>query len=118
MNVDHPDPDQLTAEVQVQDALAPSSRTGLATRSIDDPRDGGEPWRYAWTVAACLATTLVATPLLPYFDLANIVMLFLLTVVLVAVKFGRGPAVAAAFVSVGAFDFFCVPPRFSFAVSD
>ncbi len=45
-------------------------------------------------------------------------MLFLLTVVLVALKFGRGPAVLAAFVSVAAFDFFCVPPRMSFAVSD
>jgi K+-sensing histidine kinase KdpD len=53
--------------------------------------------------------------LLPYFDLANIVMLFLLTVVLVAMRFGRGPAVLAAFVSVAAFDFFCVPPRLSFA---
>ena len=45
-------------------------------------------------------------------------MLFLLAVVLVAVRFGRGPAVLAAFLSVGAFDFFFVPPRFSFAVSD
>ena len=55
---------------------------------------------------------------MPYFELANIVMLFLLTVVLVALKFGRGPAILAAFVSVAAFDFFCVPPRMSFAVSD
>ena len=31
---------------------------------------------------------------------------------------GRGPAVLAAFVSVGSFDFFFVPPRFTFAVSD
>ena len=45
-------------------------------------------------------------------------MLFLLTVVLVALRLGRGPAVLAAFVSVPAFDFFCVPPRLSFAVSD
>ncbi len=60
----------------------------------------------------------IAVALLPYFELANIVMLFLLTVVLVALKFGRGPAVLAAFVSVAAFDFFCVPPRLSFAVSD
>ncbi len=64
------------------------------------------------------ATTLVAVALLPYFDLANIVMLFLLTVVLVAWRLGGGPAVLAAFVSVAAFDFFCVPPRLSFAVSD
>jgi two-component system sensor histidine kinase KdpD len=73
---------------------------------------------YLWTLLACIATALIAIPLLPYFDLANIVMLFLLTVVLVAVKFGRGPAVAAALISVASFDFFFVPPRFSFAVSD
>jgi len=39
-------------------------------------------------------------------------------VVLVAVRFGRGPAALAAVLSVGSFDFFFVPPRFSFAVSD
>ena len=74
--------------------------------------------QYMWAVLACVATTLIAAPLRLYFDLANIIMLFLLTVVLVAVKFGRGPAVAAALISVGSFDFFFVPPRFSFAVTD
>ncbi len=83
-----------------------------------DPRRTAKRLRFLWALLACLATTLIATPLLRYFDLANIVMLFLLTVVLVAVKLGRGPAVLAAFVSVAAFDFFFVPPRFSFAVSD
>ena len=83
-----------------------------------DPRRGAKRLRYLWALVACLATTLVATLLLPYFDLANIVMLFLLTVVLTAVRWGRGPAVLAAFVSVATFDFFFVPPRFSFAVTD
>jgi two-component system sensor histidine kinase KdpD len=75
-------------------------------------------WRYGWAVAASLLTALIATPLLPYFDLANIVMLFLLTVVLVAARSGRGPAAVATFVGVAAFDFFFVPPRFSLVVSD
>lgn len=83
-----------------------------------DERGRAKRLRYVWTVLACVAMTLLATPMIPYFDLANIVMMFLLVVVLVAVKFGRGPAVLAAFLSVGAFDFFFVPPRFSFAVSD
>jgi two-component system sensor histidine kinase KdpD len=56
--------------------------------------------------------------MVPYFDLANIVMLFLLTVVLVGVKFGRGPAVLSSVLNVAAFDFFFVPPRLTFAVSD
>ncbi|MBC7416356.1 MAG: two-component system sensor histidine kinase KdbD [Herminiimonas sp.] len=76
------------------------------------------PWRYALAAGASLATALAATPLLPYFDLANIVMLFLLTVVLVGVKLGRGASVVATVVGVAAFDFFFVPPRFNFAVSD
>ncbi len=74
--------------------------------------------RYILGIAASLLTALIATPLAAYLDLANIVMLFLLTVVLVAVKLGRGPAVLATIVGVAAFDFFFVPPRFSFAVSD
>uniref|UniRef100_UPI002FC6916F DUF4118 domain-containing protein n=1 Tax=Hydrogenophaga sp. TaxID=1904254 RepID=UPI002FC6916F len=45
-------------------------------------------------------------------------MLFLLAVVGVGLVFGRGPAVLAAFLGVGLFDFFFVPPRFTFAVSD
>ncbi|MES3014050.1 MAG: DUF4118 domain-containing protein, partial [Pseudomonadota bacterium] len=73
---------------------------------------------HLWAAAACGATTLIATPLAPIFDLANIVMLFLLAVVGVAVRFGRGPAVLAAFLNVAAFDFFFVSPRMSFAVSD
>ncbi len=78
-----------------------------------------ESWpRYAWAVGACVATTLVTFPMHALFDLANIVMLFLVCVVLVAFKLGRGPAMLAAVLSVAAFDFFFVPPRFSFAVSD
>ncbi len=76
-------------------------------------------WRgYVAAVVACAATALLATPLVHVFELSNIVMLFLLAVIAVALRHGRGPAVLASFVGVGLFDFFFVPPRFSFAVSD
>lgn len=74
--------------------------------------------QYALTIALCAATALLATPLLAYLDLANIVMLFLLAVLLVAVMLGLRPAVLAAFLSVALFDFFFVEPRFSFEVHD
>jgi two-component system sensor histidine kinase KdpD len=45
-------------------------------------------------------------------------MLYMLTVVLLAVKWGRGPAIIAAILNVLAFDFFFVPPRFSLVPSD
>ena len=50
------------------------------------PAERFTPWQgVGLTVLACSATTLLATPLLGYLDLANIVMLFLLTVLLLAV---------------------------------
>lgn len=73
---------------------------------------------YAWAVAACVAVTLLATPLSGVLELANIVMLFLLGVVGIALRFDRGPAAVSALLNVAAFDFFFVPPRMSFAVSD
>src|SRR6476660_2564181 len=49
---------------------------------------------------------------------ANIVMIFLAGVAFVSARFGRGPSIASAIASVLAFDFFIVPPRLTFAVSD
>ena len=45
-------------------------------------------------------------------------MLYLLAVVGIALWFGRGPAILAAVVNVGLFDFLFVDPRLSFSVSD
>jgi two-component system, OmpR family, sensor histidine kinase KdpD len=73
---------------------------------------------YVWAALACGAVTVACLPLAMRFDRSNIVAIFILAVVLVAVRFGRGPSALAAVLSVGAFDFFFVPPRFSFAVSD
>lgn len=74
--------------------------------------------RYFFALALCTLTTIVALPLRGALDLANIVMIFLLTVFVVAVRFGRGPAVLTAFLSVALFDLFFVPPHLSFTVVD
>lgn len=89
------------------------------SKRISAPHPDLPDWqRHALTILACAATTAITTPLLGLLDLANIVMLFLLTVLLVAVTLGLKPALLAAFLSVGMFDFFFVPPRFTFAVND
>jgi two-component system sensor histidine kinase KdpD len=99
--------------MMTRQGLAEPTATGARNVKITAPISS-----YLVAAGACVATTVIATPLLDYFDPPNIVMLFLLTVLLVAMRFGRGPGVMAAFLSVGLFDFFFVPPRFSFAVSD
>jgi len=54
----------------------------------------------------------------PYFDLPNLIMVYLLAVMLTAVHCGRGPALLNSLLSVLAFDFCFVPPRWSFSVED
>jgi two-component system sensor histidine kinase KdpD len=49
---------------------------------------------------------------------ANLVMVYLVGVVLVAARWGRGPSILAAILSVAAFDFLYVPPFLTFSVSD
>ncbi|MBS0339569.1 MAG: DUF4118 domain-containing protein [Proteobacteria bacterium] len=73
---------------------------------------------YAWAAAASVLITLLVMPLMHVLEGANIVMLYLLGVVGVALRFGRGPAAFGALLNVAAFDFFFVDPRLSFSVSD
>jgi len=73
---------------------------------------------YFRAALACVATTLLTLPLHGVVDAANIVMIFLLVVALVAMRLGSGPAILAAFAGVALFDFFFVEPRFSMAVVD
>jgi len=82
------------------------------------PRSGEKRARYIWTALACVAATLVLAAFSANFDLANVAMLYMLTVLLVGVQWGRGPAIFAALLNVIAFDFFFVPPRFSLIPTD
>ncbi len=111
-------------ELEVTQAAAGRNAPPARAEAITTP---GLPWLERWrapatawrdAVLVVVATTAIAAALYPTFDLANIVMLFLLAVVIVAMRGGQGPATLAAFLGVGAFDFYFVPPRFSFAVSD
>ncbi len=73
---------------------------------------------YGAALLACFGMTLAATPLWPYLDHTNLVMLFLLAVVGVAARYGRGPAALAAILNVTSFNFFFVEPHFAFALQD
>jgi two-component system sensor histidine kinase KdpD len=77
-----------------------------------------EPAGYLVALGSSAVLTAIAWPLVAVLDLPNIVMLFLLAVLGVALRYGRGPAALASVLNVGAFDFFFVPPRLSFAVAD
>ncbi len=73
---------------------------------------------YGRAVAIVTLCTVLAWMIFPYFALSNLIMLYLLGVVGVAATSGRGPSILASVMSVAAFDFFFVPPYFTFAVAD
>ncbi|MBW8317412.1 MAG: DUF4118 domain-containing protein [Hydrogenophaga sp.] len=112
--------DRIAAQADDLDLVQVGQPATAETRQATAPAERVEGyWRgYLWAAAVCAATALLATPLINVLELSNIVMLFLLAVVGVGLVHGRGPAVLAAFLGVGLFDFFFVPPRFTFAVSD
>jgi two-component system, OmpR family, sensor histidine kinase KdpD len=52
------------------------------------------------------------------FNLANLIMVYLVGVTWIATRFSAREAILSAVLSVAAFDFFFVPPRLTFAVAD
>ncbi len=84
-----------------------------------------QPWprrtewaQYGYALLAVTACTALAWAMFPYFGLSNLIMVYLLGVIVVATRYGRGPSLMASVLSVAAFDFFFVPPYYTFAVSD
>jgi len=73
---------------------------------------------YLFALITVAATTILSRLLLPLFAPTNLAMIYLLGVLAVALRGARGPAFLASLLSVAAFDFFCVPPYLTFAVSD
>ncbi|MEC7119696.1 MAG: sensor histidine kinase KdpD [Pseudomonadota bacterium] len=95
---------------------------------VASPRAGLTQWHaaywsedrqgYFWAVFGCTLVTVLLAGLTHWFDLANVVMLYLLVVMWVSARFGRGAGTLAAVLSVLSFDFFFVEPKLSLTVSD
>lgn len=73
---------------------------------------------YAVGVGIVVLCSLACAVLLPYVELTNLAMVYLLGLIAVAARWGRGPSVLTALLSVLALDFFFVPPQLTFAVAD
>jgi len=73
---------------------------------------------YAAAFGATALCTLAGWAMAPRFDIVNIAMVYLLAVVLIALFFTRGAAIASAMLCVAAFDFMFVPPEGAFTVED
>lgn len=71
-----------------------------------------------WGALTNIVTTSVAHALLPYAQLAHLMIIHLLGAVLISTRYGMGVSTLTAISGALAFDYFCIPPIFAFAMPD
>jgi len=69
-------------------------------------------------VLAVTAATALSWAMFPRFERSTPIMTYLLAIVAVGARYGRGPSILTSLLGVAAFDFFFVPPYYTFAVAD
>jgi len=113
---------QLAPEIDVSIIARRSSSAPervASTVRTPAPTKRKTPWKSYLAMASISALcTLVAQLMYPHFELSNILMVYLLGNTFIAYRLSRGLASVAAVVHVLLFDFFFVPPRFTFDVAD
>jgi len=87
-------------------------------RAVAEPARRKRKRHFGYALLVMAACSAAAAGLAGRFALANLIMVYLLGVIVVAAFWGRWPAVLASILSVLAFDVLFVPPRFSLAVAD
>jgi two-component system sensor histidine kinase KdpD len=111
--------DQIIRLSGVIDVFVVSIAVGEAPASV--PARSWQPisWSgYSGSLALVAAASVVCALVSPVIAPTNMVMIYLLAVVLAAIKLGQKPAILTAFLGVLAFDFLFVPPHLTFAVAD
>ncbi len=83
---------------------------------VRHPRSRTSDWLLSLTVVGlCTGLNFLVSSYLTSVDLA---MIYILGIVLISIKTSGGPAFAATLLSVMAYDFFFIPPIFTYAVKD
>jgi two-component system sensor histidine kinase KdpD len=97
--------------------------------SGEEPAERGIKWRnvvpeihsgvtqYAAAAAIILFVSSVCYPFTEFLGYQTVSLILLLTVVLLPLRLGVGPVILAAFVSVLTWDYFFIPPRFTFVIA-
>ncbi len=111
--------DEIVRQSAEVDVYVISGDEGAPVRTVAPrPRAVVRPAAYAASATAALVSTAVSWIAFGRRQLADVVMVYLLGIILVSLRFGYGPSVCAAVLSVLLLDFFFVPPYLSFSVTD
>jgi two-component system sensor histidine kinase KdpD len=81
------------------------------------PRTGRKR-EWLWSLLTVSLCTGIAALMFPYFERLDLAMVYLLGVVFTASRTSTWPSLFATILSIAAFDFFFIPPYYTFNVSD
>lgn len=73
---------------------------------------------FVWGALTNVATTSIAYAISPYAELTHLMIIHLLGAVLISTRYGMLISTVTAITGALAFDYFCIPPIFAFALPD
>lgn len=85
---------------------------------LGGPTPTNDARAYGVALVAVAAAALAAGLMQPFAGLENVDLVFLVAVIAIAARFGAGPSLFACLASVAAYNFFFLPPLYTFAISN
>ena len=111
--------DQILRQSKEIDLYIVSQDENIKRVNAPSPRPPRVPWRsYLAGLLLVAGATVASSVAIRFLTPTNLMMLYLLAVVVAALRLGFKPALLTALLGLMAFDFFCIPPYYSFAVAD
>ncbi len=87
----------------------------VATRA---PGEAFEPYPYLMSAALVAVATGLGMAIRQFLEVSSIAMVYLTAVLIAAIRFGLLPSLFASLVSVLAYNFFFLPPLYTFTIAD
>ena len=111
--------DKLARKCQEIDLYLLSPENQAESEKISPLAAAPFSWKnLLWTTSIVIFCTLIDLILSPHLAPVNLIMIYFLGVTWVGFRFGRRLSIITSFFSAVLFDFFFVPPLYSFAVAD
>jgi two-component system sensor histidine kinase KdpD len=97
---------------------APPERVEGAPPPVSTPRQPFDPWPYLLATLPVLLAIPFGMALHHVLNVTNVALVFLTAILIGAVLQGLGPSLLACFVAVLAYNFFFLPPLYTFTIDD
>jgi len=90
----------------------------ISKKTVRTAPQAFDPWPYILSVVAVAVSLGIAETVEPFFGLENVVLVFMTGIVAIAARFGLWPSILASVVASLCYNFFFLPPIYTFTIAD